>query len=96
MDLFRRIMELDIHHYIEVIDCEICDNIDNIMQWEDMNWFIEEEYLFPVQSRRILLLKFKEKIPGYYLNDSFIKFAVSQIQLEIAEYKCIGISIKAC
>ena len=96
LDLFRRIMELDIHHYIEVIDCEICDNIDNIMQWEDMNWFIEEEYLFPVQSRRILLLKFKEKIPGYYLNDSFIKFAVSQIQLEIAEYKCIGISIKAC
>ncbi len=96
LDLYRRIMELDVHHYIEAIDCEIRDNIDNIKQWEDMNWFIKDEYLFPEKSRKILLFKFKERIPGYYLNDSFIKFAVSQIQLEIAEYKCIGISIKAC
>ena len=54
-----------------------------------MNWFVRDE-LFPVESRKVLLLKFRAKNPGFYLNDSMVWFVVSQIQMEISEYRCAG------
>ena len=38
-----------------------------------------------------LLLKFKERQPGHYLNGSMVRFVVSQMQLEISEYRCVGV-----
>lgn len=67
-DLFRRIMELDIRDYIEVIGYEICESTGAYPNVEGMNWFVRDE-LFPLESRKVLLLKFKEKQPGHYLND---------------------------
>ena len=55
-----------------------------------MNGFACEE-LFPMESRRTLLLKFQEKQPGHYLNGSMVRFVVSQMQLEINEYRCVGV-----
>lgn len=89
-DLFRRIMELDIGEYVEVVDYEICDRARDFPPEEGMNWFVRED-LFPMESRKVLLLKFEEKKPGFYLNDSMVRFAVSQIQLEISEYRCVGV-----
>ncbi len=92
-DLFRRIMELDTAEYIEVTGYEICDNVRDYPMREGMNWFVRDE-LFPIESRKVLLLKFIEKKPGHYLNDSMVRFAVSQIQLEISEYRCVGIILR--
>lgn len=89
-DMFRRIMELDIRDYIEVVGYEICSNGKDFPNKEGMNWFVRDE-LFPLESRKILLLKFKEKKPGHYLNDSMVRFVISQIQLEISEYRCEGV-----
>lgn len=88
-DLFRRIMELDIREYIEIDGYEICDDAVKNFQTEGMNWFVQEE-LFPMGSRKKLILKFKEKNKGHYLNDSMVRYVVSQIQMEINEYQCVG------
>ncbi|SEU22943.1 hypothetical protein SAMN05443270_3552 [Lacrimispora sphenoides] len=91
-DLFRRIMELDIQDYIEVVGYEICENAGGYQNTEGMNWFVRDE-LFPMESRKVLLLKFRAKEPGHYLNDSMVQFVISQMQLEISEYRCIGVMV---
>lgn len=88
-DLFRRIMELDIGEYIEVAGYEICDHAGEFPAQEGMNPFVLDE-LFPMEGRKVLLLKFVEKKPGHYLSDSMVRFATSQIQMEIGEYRCVG------
>lgn len=88
-DLFRRIMELDVGEYIEITGYEICENGRDFPVMESMNWFVQDE-LFPMDSRKILLLKFQTKKPEHYLNDSMVRFVISQIQLEISEYRCVG------
>ena len=91
-DLFRRIMELDIRDYIEVVGYEICESARDFPNTEGMNWFVRDE-LFPMESRKVLLLKFKEWQPGHYLNGSMVRFVISQMQLEISEYRCVGVII---
>lgn len=91
-DLFRRIMELDIGGYMEVTGYEICEDAKHFPARESMNPFILDE-LFPMEGRKVLLLKFEEKTSGHYLNDSMVRFAVSQIQTEIGEYRCVGVII---
>lgn len=91
-NLFRRIMELDIQDYIEVVGYEICENAGGYQNTEGMNWFVRDE-LFPMESRKVLLLKFRAKEPGHYLNDSMVQFVISQMQLEISEYRCIGVMV---
>lgn len=91
-DLFRRIMELDIAAFIEVIGYEICENAKDYPNVEGMNWFVRDE-LFPMESRKVLLLKFREKQPGGYLNDGLVRFVISQLQLEISEYRCVGVIV---
>ncbi len=96
-DLFRRIMELDIGDYIEVVGYEIGESMEGVLAREaapvidgGMDWFVADE-LFPMESRRILVLQFREKAPGYHLNDSMVRFVISQIQLEISGYRCVGV-----
>lgn len=88
-DLFRKITELSVEDYLEVIDYQICENEINCPFTEGMNWFIREN-LFPMDSRKVLLFIFKEKVPDYYLNDAIVRFVISQIQMEINEYRCVG------
>lgn len=102
-DLFRRVMELDIGDFIELQDIEVGEMREIDLSQEklqenrkvyfaekEMNGFTCEE-LFPMNSRRVLLLKFQEKQPGHYLNGSMVRFVVSQMQLEINEYRCVGV-----
>lgn len=89
-DLFRRVAELDIGEYVELSGYRICDSIGDYPKEEVMDWFVEEG-IFPMESRRVLVLEFVEKKQGQYLNDSMVQFAVSRIQLEMGEYRCVGI-----
>ena len=92
IDLFRRIMEIDVRDYIEVVAYEICENARDFLSIESMNWFVRDE-LFPMESRKVLLLKFNERQPGHYLNSSMVRFVISQMQLEISEYRCVGVIV---
>lgn len=58
-----------------------------------MDWFVEDG-IFPMGSRQVLVLEFAEKNSGHYLNDSMVRFAVSRIQLEVGEYRCVGVMEK--
>jgi len=89
-DLFRRVAELDIGEYVELADYRICDDVAGYPREEGMDWFVEDG-IFPMESRRALVLEFVEKKPGHYLNDSMVRFAVSRIQLEMGEYRCVGV-----
>ncbi len=102
-DLFRRVMELDIGDFIELQEIEVGEmgemNISQGKLGENRKVYFAEkemngftcEALFPMESRRMLLLKFQEKQPGHYLNGSMVRFVVSQMQLEINEYRCVGV-----
>ncbi|MGN0330385.1 MAG: hypothetical protein ACI4D5_04000 [Kineothrix sp.] len=93
MDLFRRVFEIDPEGYLELADYEILEAGREGWQEETMNWFVRDE-LFPLDVRRILLLKFREKNPGCYLSDSLVWFVVSQLQLEISEFRCAGVLLQ--
>lgn len=92
-DLFRKIMELDIKDYIRIEDCEILNNEKDYPQAESMNWFMRDD-VFSIETRKILLLKFKELQAGNYMNDSMIKYVVSHMQMQLNEYRCVGIIIE--
>lgn len=90
LDLFRRIMELDIRDFIQVTGYQICEGKEKGAILGGMNWFLQDE-LFPMTGRKLLLLQFEEKQPGHYLNGSMVRFVLSQLQLEISEYCCAGV-----
>lgn len=92
MDLFRRIMEMDVHDYIQIVDYELLTGSDQRQEIQGMNWFIGDE-LFPMEGRRVLLLKFKRKEGSGYLCETMVRFVVSQMQLEITEYRCVGVIV---
>ena len=85
----RRLMELDVEKWIEPEEIQVCDK-EEYPALRSMDWFVGEG-MFPMNSRRTLLIVFREKQPGYYLNDSMMRFAVSCLQQEICEYRCVGI-----
>ncbi len=89
-DLFRRITELDVRDYIEAEDYEIREHTEDFPAVRGMNRFVRDE-LFPMESRRILLIQFREVKPGHYLNGCMVRFVISQIQMEISEYRCVGV-----
>lgn len=88
-DLFRRIQELEVENYIEIFDYQIVAQTSSYPVLNDMNWFVKDE-LFEKETRNILLLLFHVKDANNYLNDTMVRFAVSQIQLEESEYRCVG------
>ena len=83
---------LDIRDYLEVDGYEIREPSREELREEGMNWFLPEG-LFPMEGRKVLLLKFRARRPGYYLNESMVRFVVSQLQLEIGEYRCEGMMV---
>lgn len=87
VDLFRRITELEIGDYLEVVDYKICEAERSCPYIEGMNWFVRDT-LFPLETRKVLQFFFREKNPGYYLNDAIARYVISQLQLEISEYRC--------
>ena len=91
-ELYRKIEELDIADYIEIKGYRIEESGKGFPEEEGMDWFAGNS-LFPMEGRRILLLNFAEKEKGNYLNDSMVCFAVSHLQAQIGEYRCIGVLI---
>ncbi len=89
-DLFRRIRETGTEDYIEVENYEILEDGSGYPVQEGMDWFVQDG-LFPMDGRKVLLLKFRAKVPGHYLNDSMVRFVVSRIQTYVSEYRCVGI-----
>jgi len=90
-EIFRIVESLDVGKYIKLADCRIQEQENEGTCMADMNWFIREE-IFPLETRRILELQFIRQNNGeedYYAED-MLRYVVSQIQLLLDEYKCVG------
>lgn len=91
-EIFRIVESLDVGEYIKLADCSIQEQEKEGSFLADMNWFIREE-IFPLDTRRILELQFIRQNNGgddYYAED-MLRYVVSQIQLLLDEYKCVGV-----
>lgn len=92
-EIFRLVEELDLGGVIRITDCQVqnCEREGSFPA--DMNWFIREE-AFPMETRRILELRFAGQVDGeadVYRMEDMLRYAVSQIQLFLDEYKCVGV-----
>lgn len=91
-DLYRRVGDLGLEEFLKIAGVEVLPVESQYPLLDDMNWFIKDE-LYPLETRRILLLQFEAADPGNYLNDALVQFAVSQIQLDEGEYRCVGVLV---
>ena len=95
-EVFRIVEGLGAGGYIRLTDCMIRDREREGSFCADMNRFIREE-VFPMESRRILELQFvrqegAEQEEQYCMED-MLRYVVSQMQLMLDEYKCVGILV---
>lgn len=92
-EIFRIVEGLDVGAYIKMTDCRILEKESKDCFFADMNWFIQEE-LFPMETRRILELQFVRQTDGeeeMCCAEDMLRYALSQVQLLLDEYKCIGV-----
>lgn len=89
-ELFRIAQGFTASRYVELTDCTITENkVENEIQ-ADMNPFIGDQ-VFPMEERRNLVLKFRERERGFLFSEDIVRFFVSQMQLSLYEYRCVGI-----
>lgn len=93
-EIFRIVEGLEVGEYIRLTDCRIRDREQKGSFSADMNRFIREE-VFPMETRRILELIFnKVEDAGQeepYCVEDMLRYAISQVQLLLDEYKCVGV-----
>ena len=89
-EIFRIVERLGVEEWIRLTDCRIREQEQADSFHADMNWFIREE-LFPMETRRVLELTFeiREGSERYYAED-MLRYVISQVQLLLDEYKCVG------
>lgn len=91
-ELYRMIQSFPITGYIEIFDCRVIEEEPEDSFWADMNLFIKEE-IFPMEARKILELRFRKKRKSIYVED-MVRFAVSELQQQLHEYKCVGVLVR--
>lgn len=93
-ELFRMVEELELAPYLKLTGCAVCEREREGSVAADMNWFIREE-MFPMDTRRILELHFVCERQGNREDGhdpaDMLRYAVSQVQLALNEYKCVGV-----
>lgn len=93
-EIFRIVEGLGVEDCIRLADCRILDRERDGSVSADMNRFIREE-VFPMETRRILELSFHRSegsgsTEPYYAED-MMRYVISQVQLFLDEYKCVGL-----
>ena len=95
-DLFRMVESLNVGKCLKLVDCSIREYEGEESFSADMNWFIREE-VFPMETRRILELQFmkqsEEQTEKEYFVEDILRYVISQVQLLLDEYKCVGVLI---
>ncbi len=76
--------------YVHLERCEVSEQKPQPYLEGDMNPFLGTT-VFPMETRKILALYFRKKGNGMDFCEDMVRFFVSQIQLSVREYKCVGI-----
>lgn len=97
-ELQRKVKELSGDFEIELLNYTIFDAVREEGLRADMNDCLGNS-LFPQDKRNILLFTFGWKKEGglpEYLKESWLRYLLSQLQLEYLEYQCRGVWEKNC
>lgn len=89
MDMLRRVNEIAGDRGIEAVDFCIEEKAGENYLQADMNCFLTEPS-FPEDTRKYLVFYFQKKEGGGYLQETHIRYVLSELQLEYMEYCCIG------
>ena len=88
-EIFRIVEGLGVEEWIRLTDCQVRQQEQTGSFQADMQWFIREE-LFPMETRRVLELTFVKQGREEAYAEDMLRYAISQIQLLLDEYKCVG------
>ena len=89
-ELFWMVQRFENNFYVELEKCEVLGMSPNSCLEGDMNPFLGST-IFPMETRKILALYFRRKGQKKNFCEDMVRFFVSQIQLSVCEYKCVGI-----
>lgn len=70
--------------------CEVLEKAPEPFLEGDMNPFLGST-VFPMETRKILALYFHRNGQNGYFSEDMVRFLVSEIQMSVHEYKCVGI-----
>ncbi len=88
-EIFRIVEGLGVEEWVKLEECRIREREQAGCFQADMNWFIKEE-LFPMETRRVLELTFERQGAEEACAEDMLRYVVSQVQLLLDEYKCVG------
>lgn len=88
-EIFRIVEGLGVEDWVRLADCRVREREQDGSFQADMNWFIREE-LFPMETRRALELTFERQGGTEACAEDMLRYAISQVQLLLGEYKCVG------
>ncbi len=92
-ELYRKVRALSLPFSVELLKYEIVEEgIEEALRGDGNGCL--ENLLFPKDKRKILLFTFRwkkeeEGLPKY-LRESWLRYVLSQLQLEYLEYQCMG------
>lgn len=89
-ELFWMVQSFEHNVYVELEKCEVLETPPESCLEGDMNPFLGNT-VFPMETRKILALYFRRKGQKNNFCEDMVRFFVSQIQLSVCEYKCVGI-----
>lgn len=89
-ELFWMVHSFENNFYVELEGCEVLETPPKSCLEGDMNPFLGNT-VFPMETRKVLALYFSPKGEKENLCEDMVRFFVSQIQLSVCEYKCVGI-----
>lgn len=89
-ELFWMVQSFENNFYVELEKCEVLEMPPESCLEGDMNPFLGNT-IFPMETRKILALYFRRKGQNTDFCEDMVRFFVSQIQLSVCEYKCVGI-----
>lgn len=89
-ELFWMVQSFEDNFYVELEKCEVLEMSPGCCLEGDMNPFLGST-IFPMETRKILALYFRRKGEKKNFCEDMVRFFVSQIQLSVCEYKCVGI-----
>ena len=89
-ELFWMVQSFENNFYVELEKCEVLETPPESCLEGDMNPFLGNT-IFPMETRKTLALYFRRKEQKKNFCEDMVRFFVSQIQLSVCEYKCVGV-----
>lgn len=89
-ELFWMAQSFENNIYVSLEDCEVTEKEPQNCLEGDMNPFLGNT-VFPMETRKILVLYFERKGLKNNFCEDMVRFFVSQIQMSVCEYKCVGV-----